>query len=91
MVRTFSPADIEAALLAALANRAEGSSICPSDVARALYPHDEVAWRELMPQVREVAATMARSGRLCISRHGVNLSPDDLGGGPIRLHRSNMT
>lgn len=87
MSGTSSPAAIEAALLAVLAKRAESASICPSEVARALYPNDEAAWRAAMPQVREVAAAMARSGRLRISRHGVTLSPDDLDGGPIRLHR----
>lgn len=90
MVRHASPADIEAAVLALLAKRAEGTSICPSDVARALYPDDEAAWRGAMPQVREVAAAMARSGRLRISRRGITLSPDDLGGGPIRLHRGDV-
>ena len=84
-----SPDDrlVETTLLALLAARAPEASICPSEVARALVPRDEQAWRALMPQVRAVAATLARQGRLRITRHGSELSPEQLGGGPIRLHR----
>ncbi|HET6432689.1 DUF3253 domain-containing protein [Dyella sp.] len=87
MSNELSPGTIETAVLATLEKRADGASICPSEVARALFPDDETRWRAVMPQVRAVAAAMARSGRLRISRHGVTLSPDQLGDGPIRLHR----
>lgn len=89
------PADLDlqirTAMRALLAARAPGRSICPSEVARAVAPHDESAWRALMPRVRAAAVELARAGELRITRHGVTLSPDRLGGGPIRLqsgHRS---
>jgi hypothetical protein len=66
--------------------RAPTSTICPSDVARALAPGDEPAWRALMPEVRRVAAALVREGRLRATRGGVDvdaLAP----GGPIRLAR----
>lgn len=77
---------IERTIVALLDARAPESTICPSDVARALAPDDEAAWRALMPQVREVAAALATDGRLRVTRRGVvvdALAP----GGPIRLGR----
>ena len=69
-----------------LSRRAAGSSICPSEVARALQS-DEDAWRALMPQVREVAATMRDEGRLRITRGGVDVPNNALNRGAIRLKR----
>jgi hypothetical protein len=69
-----------------LSRRAADSSICPSEVARALQS-DEDAWRALMPQVREVAAAMRDEGRLRITRGGVDVPSDALHRGAIRLAR----
>jgi hypothetical protein len=69
-----------------LSQRAADSSICPSEVARALQS-DEAAWRALMPQVREVAAAMRESGRLRITRGGVDVPGSALHYGAIRLAR----
>lgn len=77
---------IEATLIALLAARSPASSISPSEVARALAPHDEAAWRALMPRVRTVAARLAARGQLRITRRGATLDPERLGRGPIRLH-----
>ena len=66
--------------------RAADSSICPSEVARALQS-DDAAWRTLMPQVREVAATMRDAGRLRITRGGNDVPGDSLHRGAIRLAR----
>lgn len=70
-----------------LGRRAADASICPSDVARALHPDDAAAWRARLPQVRDVAAELARAGRLRLTRGTRTLSPDTLGAGPIRLRR----
>ncbi|WP_079520343.1 MULTISPECIES: DUF3253 domain-containing protein [Rhodanobacteraceae] len=78
--------DIEATIIQLLSRRAPEASICPSDVARALA-EDEAAWRALMPQVREVAATLARRGRVVITQGAERLSPDDIDRGPVRLRR----
>ncbi|WP_081996553.1 DUF3253 domain-containing protein [Luteibacter sp. 9133] len=78
--------DIEATIIQLLGRRAPEASICPSDVARALAA-DEAAWRALMPQVREVAAALARSGRVVITQGAERLSPEDVDRGPVRLRR----
>jgi hypothetical protein len=72
-------------ITALLARRKAGSSICPSEAARALSS-DDATWRGLMPRVRGVAQTMRRQGQLRITRGGEPLG-EDLDGGPIRLHR----
>jgi Protein of unknown function (DUF3253) len=69
-----------------LSRRAATSSICPSEVARALQSN-EVEWRALMPRVREVAAAMRDEGRLRITRGGVDVTNAELHRGAIRLVR----
>ena len=78
--------DIAQAVMRQLSRRAADSSICPSEVARALQ-RDAAAWRALMPQVREVAAAMRDAGRLRITRGGVDVPRDELHRGAIRLAR----
>jgi hypothetical protein len=76
---------IVATILALLDARSAGSTICPSDAARALAA-DETAWRALMPEVRRVAAALADAGRLRVTQHGEDV--DALAArGPIRLGR----
>jgi hypothetical protein len=78
--------DIERCIMELLNARAATSSICPSEVARALA-RDEDAWRALMPSVREVAARLARAGSIRITQGSVTLHPDRIDHGPIRLRR----
>lgn len=66
-----------------LSARAASSSICPSEVARALEPEEE-AWRALMPDIRRVAANLASEGKLLVTR-GNDIVDATLDGGPIRL------
>lgn len=83
MEREISDAAIEDMILGLLASRREGSTLCPSEVARALAP-DDGPWRQRMPQVRRAAQRLAESNRLSVTRGGVQvdaMSP----GGPIRL------
>jgi hypothetical protein len=77
---------IAAEIVRLLAARAATSSICPSEVARALA-RDEDAWRALMPQVRHVAAYLREQGRLRITRGGHDIDPTTLHTGAIRLAR----
>jgi hypothetical protein len=76
-----APEEVEAAILAAVAARGAGRSICPSEVARALAPQD---WRPLMPAVRDAAARLAAAGRIAVTQGGRAV---DAGAarGPIRL------
>ncbi|SDZ74092.1 DUF3253 domain-containing protein [Rubrimonas cliftonensis] len=71
---------VREAILAALAMRGPGKSICPSEPARALAAD----WRPLMPQVRDAAARLADEGRLVVTQKG---APVDARAarGPIRL------
>ncbi len=77
---------IAAAIFALLAARAaDGTTLCPSEVARALAG-DEPAWRALMPEVRRVAAALAQAGSLRVTQLGDEV--DALAArGPIRLGR----
>jgi Protein of unknown function (DUF3253) len=78
--------DIAQEIVRQLSRRAADSSICPSEVARALQS-DEAAWRALMPQVREVAAALRDDGRLLITRGGIEVPEHELHHGAIRLKR----
>lgn len=82
---TVSPAAIEETIFALLARRQAGATICPSEVARALVP-DSGRWRDLMPQVRQVAQGLAHAQRLRVTRGGVPVDATSHGG-PIRLGR----
>ena len=78
---------IEHRLLALLDGRDEASSICPSEVARALSD-DESTWRGLMARVREVAATLQDAGRIRITRGDTAVTRSTLEDGPIRLRHA---
>ncbi len=71
------------AIFRLLRARAPTLTICPSEAARALAPAGD-AWRALMPDVRRVAAGLARAGRLRVTRGGEPVDASDAGG-PIRL------
>jgi hypothetical protein len=73
------------AILALLASRAPSASICPSDVARALFSA-EPAWRAAMPAIRAVAAELAAEGRVRITRGSLEVDAQSKGG-PIRIRR----
>lgn len=72
---------VEAKTFALLEARAEGRTICPSEVARALWPQD---WRPRMDEVRAVAYDLADAGRLEITQKG-EVVDGRRACGPIRL------
>ncbi len=76
---------IAAVIFGLLDKRAPGATICPSEAARALG-HDEFAWRASMPEVRRVAAALARDGSLRVTAHGEDVDALQARG-PIRLGR----
>lgn len=63
---------------------ARGTSICPSDAARALA-EEPADWRALMPRVRAVAYAMAARGELRITQRGAGVDPLSPVRGAIRL------
>ncbi|SIS03946.1 DUF3253 domain-containing protein [Williamsia sterculiae] len=70
-------------LLDLLDRRSPASSICPSDVARALRDDD---WRALMPAVRRVADRLAADGRCEVTQRGEVVEAESARG-PIRIRR----
>lgn len=77
---------IERMVFGLLGQRDAASSICPSEVARALAG-DEHAWRKLMPEVRRVAAALAAKGALRVTRGAEEVDATSRGG-PVRLRRA---
>lgn len=59
---------------------AQGKSICPSDVARALAGSHPDVWSRAMPHVRRVAVEMAKEGNLVVLRKGKIVDPEDFRG-----------
>ena len=81
-----SAPSIEQLIVQMLAARDAGASICPSEVARALFVDDQ-AWRAAMPEIRRVAADMQAAGKLRITRGDREVTREALDHGPIRLRR----
>lgn len=74
---------LEAAITRALDARARDSSICPSDVARAVAPDE---WRPLMEPVRRAARRLVAAGEVEITQGGHVVDPSTAKG-PIRIRR----
>lgn len=79
-----SPDHIEACIRTLLSERSMEASICPSEVARALWPAH--AWRAHMDEVRNTALRMHSQGQLLITQKGQPIDPQRIRG-PIRLKR----
>jgi len=71
----------EQAILGLLASRKHGATICPSEVARMLYPED---WHSHMEEVREAARRLVAHGVLDITQGGKPVNPSTAKG-PVRL------
>lgn len=78
-------ARIAAEIRALIAARESAASICPSEVARRLWP--EASWRDAMPEVRRVARALAQTGLITITQGDATLDPETPSSGPIRLRR----
>lgn len=74
-------AAISQSILALAASRGAGKSICPSEVARALWPDD---WRGRMEAVREEAFRLRDEGRVRILQSGEEVAGRAVRG-PIRI------
>ncbi|MFJ7148369.1 DUF3253 domain-containing protein [Streptomyces sp. NPDC100445] len=78
--------ELEEAILGLLDRRAAGASVCPSDVARAVYPGADEGWRELMEPVRRAAARLAARGQVEVTQRGRPVDPARARG-PVRIRR----
>ncbi len=76
-------ATIDAAVMAALDGRNEGSSICPSEVARAIDPK---RWRERLDDVRAAAVRLSLAHRIVVTQAGCVVDPL-VARGPIRIRK----
>ena len=72
----------QSTILRLLRSRANGSSICPSEVARVLEPEGE-SWRRRMGEVREAAAVLVGRGVVEVTQRGRPVDPPWRG--PIRI------
>ena len=79
-----SDAELEEAVRTRLAGLRAGTTACPSEVARALEPDNEAAWRALMGPVRAAAARLAAAGELVVTQAGTPVDPGTATG-PVRL------
>lgn len=75
----------EAAILALLAARGPGRSICPSEAARRVARDSDGEWRSLMPVVRTAAERLRARGAIEITQRGSVLASATAARGPIRL------
>ncbi|QRQ78200.1 DUF3253 domain-containing protein [Glutamicibacter protophormiae] len=71
-----------------LLGKRQGSSICPSDVARVVGGEGE-RWRLRMDAVRQIAASLAADGALRVTQHGQDVDLHTVRG-PVRLHLTGM-
>ena len=87
--RTHRPgareAELEQMILALLAARGRGKTICPSEAARAAAATDDRSkWEPLMEPVRQAARRLVAQGRLEITQGGQVVDPSTAKGA-IRL------
>jgi hypothetical protein len=73
--------ELEATILALLSARSRGTSICPSEAARAVGGEE---WRPLMEPARAAARRLQAGGRAVITQRGRPVDPSTAKG-PIRI------
>lgn len=69
------------AVLTLLEERGVGKTICPSEAARRLSPHD---WRRRMEEVNHAVRGLADAGRIEVRQGGCKVDPARVKG-PIRI------
>lgn len=78
--------DVRATTLALLARRSEGSTVCPSDAARAIAAAAGLSdWRGGMPAVHAAVDEMVADGLVQLSWNGEAMPVRD---GPYRIGRA---
>ncbi|CAL9338590.1 hypothetical protein SUDANB120_00220 [Streptomyces sp. enrichment culture] len=77
---------LERAILDLLERRGPTATLCPSDVARAVYAGEGDGWRALMEPVRGAARRLVAAGEVEITQAGRPVDPAEARG-PIRIRR----
>jgi len=75
--------DVREMILIMVQRRGPEKTVCPSEVARALWKGSE--WRGMMELVRSVGWGLAEEGEIVITQRGHVLSADQDARGPIRF------
>ena len=75
---------LETHILNHVAARGADKSVCPSEVARAVFPAD---WRVRMEDVRQAARVLAKAGQIHVTQGDNVLDPEEAWVGPVRLRR----
>ncbi|MFF4628952.1 DUF3253 domain-containing protein [Streptomyces griseorubiginosus] len=78
---------LEKAIMSLLARRADTSSICPSDAARAVYEGDDEGWRALMEPARRAAWRLVNDGEVEVTQGGRPVDETEARG-PVRIRRA---
>lgn len=79
-------------ILALLARRDAGKTICPSEAARAYAAQIETTeWRSFMPVARNAARILALQGIIVVTQKGRALPADGIWRGALRLRRADPT
>ena len=78
----------DAELLTLLAERAPGSTICPSEVARKIASEVDADWRSAMPLVHAAVDHLVEQERIQLSWKGKALSARS---GPYRIGRADVS
>lgn len=71
---------IDTKIVELIAQRGQGKTICPSEVARSLAGSDEKKWRLLMKPIRARAIVLAEQQEIIISRKGKTVDPRNFKG-----------
>jgi hypothetical protein len=71
------------ATIRALLRKRDGSTICPSDVARVVGGTD---WRRWMPDIRRLADELAEAGQVVVTQRGAVVTAQDATGA-VRIGR----
>jgi hypothetical protein len=72
---------IQDTIIALATRRGADKTICPSEVARALFSDN---WRTYMVEVRNAAVNLHQQGRVAIVQKGVRIDVNHIKG-PIRI------
>jgi hypothetical protein len=73
--------NISQTILSMATNRGADKTICPSEVARAIFDAD---WRIYMDEVRQAAIVLQQQGKVSITQKGAPVNVNHIKG-PIRI------
>ena len=72
---------ISEAIIKRATERSPDKSVCPSEIARELFPAD---WRKHMEEVRTAAIELHHQGKVVITQKGEPVDPTNIEG-PVRI------